>query len=354
MNTNLVGSVNMYGLLIGLGAVACILIAYFIAKKRGYYEDFLFELVICCLPLGIIGARTYYIIFDLIEKGNFEYWTFSRIIGLEGGLSGLAIYGGIIGGAVGVALLYFINRTLYRKDPVKYSYRNMSFAQMADVAFCVVLLGQGVGRWGNFFNQEAYGNIVTNTSLQWFPYAVFIDAKNAWYQATFFYESVWDLIGFALILWSYTGKYKSFDGFSVCQYFIFYGTGRMIIEGFRSDSLWLIPGQIRVSQLLSGILLFVGIALVFLHVILARKKNKQPFIYVNVDDLNDDYYGFDKSRIGKESLESLKKVKKEEIQFEEVDDSDRYWEISSDEDELEASKVDTDENNDREVADDER
>lgn len=348
MNINLVGAVNMYGLLIGLGAVACILIAYFIAKKRGYYEDFLFELVICCLPLGIIGARTYYIIFDLIEKGNFEYWTFSRIIGLEGGLSGLAIYGGIIGGALGVALLYFINRALYKKNPVKYAYRNMSFVQIADVAFCVVLLGQGVGRWGNFFNQEAYGNIVTNPSLQWFPYAVFIDAENAWYQATFFYESAWDLIGFALLLWSYAGKYKSFDGFTACQYFIFYGMGRMVIEGFRSDSLWLIPGQVRVSQLLSGILLFVGIALVFLHVILARKNGKQPFIYIKENDLDGNYYGYDKSRIGKQPLESMKASDNNEVKFEEVDDSDKYWEIPSDNHSSGEKNNDSNENSDGE------
>lgn len=332
MNTFLLGSSNLYGLMIGIGAVGAILTAYFIAKKRGYYDDIVFDLVLCCIPLGIIGARVYYIVFDIIANNNAAEWTAARIFGFEGGLRGIAIYGAIIGGAIGAVLLWLINRALYKRDPVKYGHRNVTLLQIIDIGLCVVLLGQGIGRWGNFFNQEAYGNFVTDPALQHFPYAVYIDAQSAWHQATFFYESVWDILGFALLVWAYAGKFKSFDGFISCGYCVFYGLGRMMIEGLRTDSLWLIPGTVRVSQLLSAILVFVGLAAIVAHIIVAIKKGKQPFIFVSQEDLSDEYLGYDISRVGKPSLQLLKPGSaKKKIEFYETDDSDRYWEMDGDE-----------------------
>jgi Prolipoprotein diacylglyceryltransferase len=96
-----------------------------------------------------------------------------------------------------------------------------------------------MGRWGNFLNQEAFGNLVTNPKLQWFPYAVFIENQNGWYQATFFYESFWNVIGFVFImLWLLKWK-NNRRGIATSFYFLWYGIGRLWIEGLRSDSLYL-------------------------------------------------------------------------------------------------------------------
>ena len=273
--------------------VVCIVIAYIMATKRGYYKDLVFDICIICIPLAIVGARLYYIIFDIIGNPNHTEWTFKRIIGLEsGGLSGLAIYGGLIGAVIGGAIVHLWKRN---KDPQN----KATFLQMADLAFTVIILGQAIGRWGNFANQEAFGNPVTDPSLQWFPYAVHITKSGSfpagWYQATFFYESFCNLIGFALLMWIYNGKRKSFDGFSLSVYLIWYGVVRFFIEGLRSDSLYLIPGTLRVSQLLSAILVVVGIAIIITHMYRARAAGKKPFIMVDKSKLSNDYFGYDKS-----------------------------------------------------------
>ena len=281
------GGFNWYGFLIGCAMVICIVIAYTIGTKRGYYKDLVFDICIICIPLSIVGARLYYVIFDIIGNGN--SWTFTQILGIgSGGLSGLAIYGGLIGAVLGGVIVHFWKR---KKDPQN----KATFLQMADLAFTVIILGQAIGRWGNFANQEAYGRLVTDPDLQWFPYAVYIDAKGAYYQATFFYESILNCIGFALLLWIYCGKRKSFDGFSLAVYCIWYGTVRVCIEGLRSDSLYLIPGVLRVSQLVSGILIVAGIGLILAHMYRARAAGKKPFIFVDKKLLNDDYFGYAQS-----------------------------------------------------------
>ena len=166
---------------------------------------------------------------------------------------------------------------------------------MADLAFTVIILGQAIGRWGNFANQEAYGRLVENPSLQWFPFAVFIDAEGAWYQATFFYESFLNLIGFALLMWIYNGKRKSFDGFSFSVYCIWYGVVRFFIEGLRSDSLYLVPGVLRVSQLVSALIVVAGIIIILAHMYRARAAGKKPFIMVDKAKLDSGYFGYDES-----------------------------------------------------------
>lgn len=282
------GGFNWYGFLIGCGMVICIIIAYVMSVKRGYYKDLVFDICIISIPLAIVGARLYYVIFDVIG-GNHDYWTFKRILGIgSGGLSGLAIYGGLIGAVCGGVIVHFWKRN---KDPQN----KATFLQMCDLAFTVIILGQAIGRWGNFANQEAFGGQVTDPNLQWFPYAVFIDDLGGYYQATFFYESFCNLIGFALLMWIYNGKRKSFDGFSLSIYLIYYGIVRFFIEGLRSDSLWLVAGKIRVSQLLSAILVFVGLAIILSHMYIARSRGKKPFIMVPQDKLCADYCGYEKS-----------------------------------------------------------
>lgn len=292
------GGFNWYGFLIGFAMVVCIVIAYIMGTRRGYYKDLVFDIVIICIPLAIMGARLYYVLFSYLGEG--KTWTFAEILGIgSGGLSGLAIYGGLIGAVIGGVIVHFWKR----KKPAK---EKATFLQMCDLAFTVIILGQAIGRWGNFANQEAYGNLVTNTSLQWFPYAVFIDSKNAWFQATFFYESFLNVIGFALLMWIYNGKRKSFDGFSLSIYLIYYGLVRFFIEGLRSDSLYLV-GNLRVSQLLSAILVFVGIGIIVAHFYLARSKNLKPFVFVPKDKLSNEYYGYESSILSHPNVYEKKK-----------------------------------------------
>lgn len=282
------GGFNWYGFIIGFGMLVCIFIAYAIGKRRGYYKDLVFDICIICIPLAIIGARLYYVIFDILGNPD-STWTFLEVLGIGGnGLQGLAIYGGLIGAVIGAVIVHFWKRKKPEKD-------RASFLQMADVGFTVIILGQAIGRWGNFANQEAYGNLVTNPSLQWFPFAVFIDREAAWFQATFFYESFCNLIGFALLMWLFNGKRKSFDGFILSVYCIFYGLVRFFIEGLRSDSLYLWEGGLRVSQLLSGILVLFGIGFIVTHIYRARMKQKKPFIFVDIAKLDYSYYGYEKS-----------------------------------------------------------
>ena len=102
------------------------------------------------------------------------------------------------------------------------------------------MLGQAIGRWGNFVNQEAFGNLVENSSLQFFPYAVYIDALGEWHQATFFYESMWNVCLLVAIL--IVSRKEPKTGTMTCMYFVFYGLGRFLIEGLRTDSLYIISG----------------------------------------------------------------------------------------------------------------
>lgn len=256
--------IRWYGICIALGVVAASWISACLAKKKGYNSDLIFDLLIYVLPLAIVGARLYYVIF---EWGQYANDPISILYIWNGGL---AIYGGIIGGALGVLIFCKIRR--------------VSFMQIADFITPGLILAQGIGRWGNFFNQEAFGEKVLNESLQWFPYAVHIQRPGVinpetgvlygegWFQATFFYEFVWCLIGFAVLLYCYK-KMKN-RGNVAALYMVFYGLGRFFIEALRTDSLWLIPNVIKASQLLSVIIIIVGLLYIFIF-----SKKLKPFEY---------------------------------------------------------------------------
>ncbi|MGD9901706.1 MAG: prolipoprotein diacylglyceryl transferase [Spirochaetales bacterium] len=227
--------IKFYGLLIGIGFVFGLLMVSYFAKKKGFHKDLPYDLILIVFPLSIVGARLYYVIF------SGRVWTFAEIIAIQNG--GLAIYGGIIGGLIGLLIYSKIKKI----DAVK----------ITDIVIPALILGQVIGRWGNFFNQEAFGPLVTDPALQWFPYAVYIEAESAWHMATFFYESMWNLVGFFII----TSIYLKFNkkGYATSLYLIYYGIGRVLIEGLRTDSLYIPNTGIRVSQLLSGILVVIGI-----------------------------------------------------------------------------------------------
>lgn len=240
--------VKFYGIIIALGMLIAVFVAVYNTKYRGLKPDDIYTVALYALPLAILGARIYYVIFSP------HSYTFLEFLDIRSG--GMAIYGGVIGGALGLFLFCLIHKK--------------NFLKLADVACVSLILGQAIGRWGNFFNQEAYGYEVTNKALQWFPYAVYIENNSAWHMATFFYESILNLcIFFFLMIMIRKLKNK---GTIMSLYFICYGLVRVFVEGLRTDSLYL--GNIRVSQLLSGILVVAGIILFILFTLKPWEKSK--------------------------------------------------------------------------------
>lgn len=243
--------IKFYGMIMAIAMLIGVLLACRLGKKRGIKSDDIFLLALIVLPCAIVGARLYYCFF-------YEYnYSFLEIFNLRQG--GLAIYGGVIGGIIGIIIF-----TLIKKD-------FKMVLTLLDVCAPCLILGQALGRWGNFFNQEAYGNIVNDPNFQWFPYAVFIESKEAWFQATFFYESLWNIVGFVLLLLIF---YRVKDkGCTTAVYLIWYGIGRALIEGLRSDSLYIGNTGIRVSQALSILLVLIGVAIIVINIIKRKRKN---------------------------------------------------------------------------------
>jgi len=247
--------INFYGIISALSYLLGVLITVKNAKKRGFKTENIITLACYVIPMAIIGARLYYVLFRLEYYTNF--WDIFKI--WEGGL---AFYGGLIGGAIAV-LLYCI---IHKKN----------FLALADIIAPSLIMAQALGRWGNFFNQEAYGNYVSNPSLQWFPFSVFIEHcsqsgclcnGSGWHMATFFYESMWNLMTFAVLtLLLYKINLRQ-NGIIASMYLILYGIGRAIIEGLRTDSLYL--GSLRVSQLLS--IIFIALGLIMLSIFLYKE-----------------------------------------------------------------------------------
>ena len=246
MERTLFGVIPIYGLLIAsaiaLGAWYCMCQE----KRLGLPKDTAVDFALWAVPFAIVGARLYYVVF------NWDYYSARPEDIVKVWEGGMAIYGGVIGGAVGVWLMSRLKK--------------LSFGTLADMVAPALILGQAIGRWGNFVNGEAYGRLITDPQWQFFPAAVFVG--NEWHMATFFYESMWDLAGFFL-LHSLRKKMKK-PGDLFLLYLVWYGFGRMIIEGLRTDSLmW---GPFRVSQVLSLALVLLGGAWFTLRRI--REKSK--------------------------------------------------------------------------------
>lgn len=236
--------VAWYGIIIVAAAMLAIYLTIKEAEKRGISEDFIVDMAFWVLPLGIIGARMYYVLFELGYYLNnptqiFAIW--------EGGL---AIYGGIIAGVL----------TIYWRCQKE----NIPVLLVTDILAPYVLMAQAIGRWGNFINQEAHGGEVSRQFLENLMLPEFIiegmHMNGAYYHPTFLYESVWSIIGVAIILLIRNREHFLLRGETTASYLIWYGIGRMFIEGMRTDSLYL--GPLRVSQILSGILILVGMALI--------------------------------------------------------------------------------------------
>ena len=231
-------NIAWYGVIIGVGMVLATTIAAWRATKKGYKSDLILDFILFAIPVGIVCARMYYVAFE------WEYYAqnLTKIFAIREG--GLAIYGGVLGG-IATAIVFC-------------KYHKFSLIKLLDFVMPSLLLGQAIGRWGNFTNQEAFGNLITDPKLQFFPYGVYIDYLEEWHQATFFYESMANLTLFILMMIvAYKAKK---DGWMLTMYFMGYGCIRFFIEGLRADSLYLIPG-VRVSQVLSAILVVIGLGI---------------------------------------------------------------------------------------------
>lgn len=241
--------IKFYGIIIACALLIGVFLTQHLAKKRGINPDDIIILALIIIPCAILGARLYYCIFSDTEYTFKTFWNIRE--------GGIAIYGGIIGGALAI-----VGFAIYKRDM-------KLIVKLFDVIVPALILGQALGRWGNFFNQEAYGYLVTNPKLQWFPFAVKIAVKGGyeWHLATFFYESMWNIIGFVLLLIVFH-KSKQL-GTATGFYLAYYGLGRVWIEGLRTDSLYL--GALRVSQWLSIILIVIGLSILVYNYIIRRK-----------------------------------------------------------------------------------
>ena len=222
-------SIRWYGLLIALGIALGISLAMRREKRFGLPKDTVLDLALCGVPSAIVGARLYYVIF------SWDAYAAHPVSALYVWEGGLAIYGGLLGGLL-AGLVYA-------------KVKRLNFLTLADLVAPSFALGQAVGRWGNFFNQEAYGRVVTAEWMQRFPIAVLIRADGLWHYATFFYESAWCLlIVLFLLAADKKGVFKR-PGDTFFTYVLLYAVERALVEGLRTDSLYW--GPVRVSQLLS-------------------------------------------------------------------------------------------------------
>lgn len=237
-------NIYWYGVIIALGLILAIVYASFNSKRLGVDPDRLLNCVIVGIITGILGARAYYVLF------NWDYYgeNLDKILAINEG--GLAIYGGIIGALAGGLLVAKIQK--------------MNIPAVLDIASIGFLIGQGIGRWGNFFNQEAYG---TETTLPWGM--VSEGTNHAIVHPCFLYESLWCLLGVVLLHLFSRSKYRKYSGQIGLLYLVWYGAERAIVEGLRTDSLLLPNTTLRVSQLLSILICALGVTLL---VVFYKKK----------------------------------------------------------------------------------
>ena len=233
-------SIKWYGILIATGALLGVLMGDKLAKKQGLKENIVSDFILIGIIPSVIGARIYYVLF---EWGYYKDHL-SEIFAIRNG--GLAIYGGII---TGIIFAY-----IYSKK------KKVDFLKLLDVMSPGLAIGQGIGRWGNFINQEAHGG---PTDLPW---GIMVDGVKV--HPTFLYESIVD-ISLALFLYFYISKRKKFDGQMLAIYAIVYGIGRFFIEGLRTDSLYI--GPLRVSQIVSIVFILLGVGI---YLIKGKKSDK--------------------------------------------------------------------------------
>ena len=220
-------TIHLYGLIIACGLMLAVLYACKRSREFGLREDDLIDGVIWVTPFAIACARAYYVIF------SWQRYVENPIEALYIWEGGLAIYGGVLGAIVGVLVFCRIKR--------------IKVATILDLMLLGFLIGQSIGRWGNFFNREAFG-AETDTFLRMGLLNKYTETVT-YYHPTFLYESLWNALGFVIL--HKLSRYRRYDGQVALGYAAWYGLGRCIIEGLRTDSLWW--GPFRVSQMLAAI-----------------------------------------------------------------------------------------------------
>ncbi len=262
--------IRYYGITMALSYVLALVICLILCKKKKYNENLPYKLLLIAFPLAVIGGRLGYVIFSGRE------WTLGQILDLRSG--GLMLYGGVLLALVGI----WIYAIVKKQNVLKY----------LDLIAPCLIIAQALGRWGNFFNQEAYGNLITNPAMQWFPFGVYIEKANftsealqqvvsafgsssvsgAWFYATFFYESLWCFLSFFVLYFVYLKTNKI--GLTTALYLVLYGTERLLVEGVRTDSLYVGSSNLRVSQLISIIMIVLGL-IYLIYIIISNIKQKK-------------------------------------------------------------------------------
>jgi len=248
-------AIRWYGIFMATAFLLGIWLASRRAQQNNIDPNHILNMVTLIIPASIIGARLYYVLFTW---DSYRYEPLEMLAIWHGGL---AIHGGIIGGLL--AGLFYVRR--YKLQPWL----------MADIAAPSVILGQAIGRWGNFINQEAHGGPVTEQFMSHFPAFIknqmFIEGQ--YFHPTFLYESMWNLLVFVMLTWRWPRK--KVDGEIAFLYLILYSSGRFFVESLRTDSLMI--GPIKVAQLVSIILIIIGAVGIWLLRQNSKKKSRTNF-----------------------------------------------------------------------------
>ncbi len=245
-------TIHYYGILIALGMTLAVVYAWRRSRQFGIRADDITDGVLCVVPFAILCARIYYCVF------TWEEYASNPISVLYIWKGGLAIYGGVIGAILGVAVFCRVKK--------------IKLAALLDLVALGFLIGQCIGRWGNFFNREAFG-AETDTFFKMGLLNV-TTGQVEYHHPTFLYESVWNLAGFVLL--HFLSKRRKYDGQIALGYAAWYGLGRAFIEGLRTDSLYW--GSFRVSQVLAAVSCAAGVVVLAL---LAFRKHDPADLFVN-------------------------------------------------------------------------
>lgn len=235
-----------YGIIMCAAILVAIGVATMLCKVKGYDTDMPVNIALVVVPIGILSARLFSVLFD-DGLSISEYFNFRT--------GGMSIIGAVIGGAVGLITYVFI-----KKPKSKWIY--------FDTLVVVLILAQAIGRWGNFFNGEVYGQAIANDSMfARFPFAVKING--VYYQALFFYESVLNLVGFLILALMFLCSKKK--GLPTATYLIYYGVVRTFLEQFRQDEYILKLGTLPISRFCSALMIAIGVVLFVIVLIQSRK-----------------------------------------------------------------------------------
>lgn len=250
-------SLRWYSFFILAGIMLGLIIAAFEEKRKGFPKDFVIDLGFWLILAGIVGARAYYVLFNL------DYYLKEPLQIFATWNGGLAIHGGIIGGLI--ALIIFCKK------------KNIEVIRACDLAVPSLIIAQAIGRWGNFFNSEAHGPLTTLAYLKDMNIPDFVIKgmyiNGNYYIPTFYYESLWCILGFIILMVLRYVLKKHNKGILTSVYLIWYGIGRVYIESLRTDSLML--GNIKIAQLVSILSIVFGIVVLILSIIRYCKDNKK-------------------------------------------------------------------------------